>query len=86
MNVGSRERSCEGLSKERHLTLGLRARQEEKTLVGLGNKEWRSTKTATTIWGVNLMVETFYVIDGQQMLAIHREGKKKKVRSKKMAA
>jgi len=72
-----RERGRQGLSKERDSTLGLGARWEKttlETLVGLGNKERGSTKAATTVWGVNLMVEKLlYVIDGQQVLAIHRD-------------
>ena len=39
--------------------LGLGTRWEEttlETLVGLCNKEWGGTETATTVWHVNLVV------------------------------
>ena len=72
---GLRQCGHKRLSKKRDETFRFRARRKEatlETLVGLCDKEWRGTQTATVIWGINLMVkQLLHVVYGQQVLAIH---------------
>ena len=72
---GLRQCGRKRLSKKRDATFRFGPRRKEATLeplVGLCDKEWRGTQTATVIWGINLMVkQLLHVVYGQQVLAIH---------------
>ena len=72
---GLRQCSRKRLSKNRDVTFHFRARRKEatlETLVGLCDKKWGGTQTATAVWGINLMVkQLLHVVYGQQVFAIH---------------
>ena len=70
-----RDSGRERLRKERDTTLRLSTAGEEVAFVAVvAREEWRRAESAATVWAINLVVEeTLDVMDGQQVLAVHRD-------------